>query len=275
MSVIEIQNLTKYYGEAVGIDGISLSVEAGEIFGFVGQNGAGKSTTIRLLLNLIFPTSGEAVILGYDCVKDSKKIKENLSYVPSEVTYYPSMKVIDLLNYSVALNKISDSEKIEKLCNYFELDKNRMIRELSLGNRKKVSIVQALLDDPKVIILDEPTSGLDPLMQDKLFKLLIDEKAKGVCIFLSSHNLSEVEKYCDRVCVIKKGKIVQIDTIAKLNSERKLKLSYKTSDGKEVTEFCEGSINDMIKKLAKIDLNEIEIRRTSLEEDFIKHYEEE
>lgn len=275
MSAIEIRNLTKHYGDIVGVEDISLTAEAGEIYGFIGQNGAGKSTTIRVLLNLIFPTSGEAKILGYDCVKDTKIIKGLISYVPSEVSYYPSMKVGDLLRYSAELNGVKDKEKTDRLCAYFELDRNRLIRELSLGNRKKVSVIQALTGDPKVIILDEPTSGLDPVMQDKLFKLLIEEKEKGACVFLSSHNLAEVEKYCDKVCIIRKGRIVKIDTIANMNVGRKLRVTYKTADGKEVSSLHEEDINEIVKNLSKIKLMELEIRRTSLEEDFVKHYAEE
>jgi ABC-2 type transport system ATP-binding protein len=274
MSVIEINNITKFYGKDIGVENISLKVEAGEIYGFIGKNGAGKSTTIRLLLNLIFPTSGNATIMGYDCVNDSKKIKEFLSYVPSEVEYYPNMKVIDLLNYSLLLSGNKNKERINELCSFFELEKNRLISELSLGNRKKVSIIQSLLKNPKVIILDEPTSGLDPLMQDKLFKILLEEKAKGACVFLSSHNLSEVEKYCDRVCVIKEGKVVEIDSMENLNKKRKIKVTYKTVDGEQITNIYKGDINELIKKLAKMNLKELEIRHTSLEEDFIKHYME-
>lgn len=274
MNAIEIKHLSKYYGVNRGIEDISLEVKAGEIYGFIGQNGSGKSTTIRILLNMIFPTSGEAKIYGLDCVQDSKEIKKFLGYVPSEVTYYPMMKVIDLFNYASLLGDICDNQRIEDLCTYFELDKNRLIKELSFGNRKKVSIIQALLKNPKVILLDEPTSGLDPLIQDKLFKLLLKEKEKGICIFLSSHNLSEVEKYCDRVCVIKDGRVVQIDSMKNLNKQRKIKVNYLTSDNQAVSYIYDGNINDLSKHLATLDLQELEIRHSTLEEEFMKFYEE-
>ncbi|MFA6866072.1 MAG: ABC transporter ATP-binding protein [Clostridia bacterium] len=271
MAVIEISNLTKFYGPNCGVSDISLKVNRGEIYGFIGKNGAGKSTTIRVLLNFNYPTSGSCKILGYDCGKDSKKIKENCCYVPSEVFYYSEMKVKDLLDYSIKLNPKASKEKADELCKYFELDTKRLIKELSFGNRKKVSIVQALIRDAKVIILDEPTSGLDPLMQEKLFELLLEEKKKGVCIFLSSHNLSEVEKYCDRVCIIKDGKIVLENDMATINKERSLTVKYTTKD--ETKEYVyDGDINLLVKQLQAKHLTSLEIKHTSLEEKFMEYY---
>lgn len=274
MNQIEIKNMTKDYGSVKGIDDISLTVEKGQIYGFVGQNGAGKSTTIRCLLNMIFPTKGEAKIFGLDCINDTKKIKESLSYVPGEVSYYPQMKVYQLFEYAISFNNNRQKEKIDTLCEYFELDKKRYIRELSLGNRKKVSLIQALLKEPKLIILDEPTSGLDPLIQDKLFKLLLKEKEKGTTIFLSSHNLSEVEKYCDKVCVIKKGKIVEVSSLQDIRENKKQRISYLTKNGKQESYVFDGDINEELKKLSEIPLHSLEIRNISLEEDFMHFYQE-
>lgn len=271
-NAIEINNLSKLYDDVHGVKDITLNIKEGEIFGFIGQNGAGKSTTIRTLLNFIFPTSGSAKILGYDVVSDSKKIKEFLSYVPSEVSYYRNFRVIDLLKYSLALNG-GDQKRIDDLCDYLELDNTRLISELSLGNRKKVSIVQALLKQPKVIILDEPTSGLDPLIQEKLFKLLLDEKKKGTCIFLSSHNLTEVEKYCDRLAIIKNGLIVRVDDIKNLNIKRKLRVTYEENNV-EKTFIYEDDINKLIVDLSKKKLSRLEITHVSLEEEFMQYYKE-
>lgn len=272
MKAIEITNFSKKYKELLAVDNISLDINFGEIFGFIGQNGAGKSTTIRMLMNLIYPTSGGATIMGLDCTKCSKEIKKQLSYVPSEVEYYSSFKVKDLLNMTCELNDINEQERINQLCEYLELDQERLINQLSLGNRKKVSVIQALIKHPKIIILDEPASGLDPLMQDKLFKLLLEEKEKGACVFLSSHNLVEVEKYCDRVAIIKQGKIVKVEALEELKKSNNLRVKY-TSNNIEKTFDYEGDINELLKQLSKEKIDNLEITHVSLEEQFMKYYE--
>ena len=213
--IIEIKNLCKNYGKARGVTKVDLEVYEGETFGFIGPNGAGKSTTIRTMLNFLFPTSGEIKIFGLDVITNSSVIKSEIGYVPAEVNYYDHMKVIDLLNFAASFHSDVDKIRIDYLCNKFELDKNRKINELSFGNKKKVSIIQALLHHPKLLILDEPTNGLDPLMQKKVFEMLKEEK--DMTIFLSSHNLAEVEKHCDRVAIIKEGKIVDIKDVSKVN----------------------------------------------------------
>ncbi|MDD3107475.1 MAG: ABC transporter ATP-binding protein, partial [Bacilli bacterium] len=254
MNTIVIKSLTKYYGKNKGIENVNLEVKEGEIFGFVGKNGAGKTTTIRILLNMITPNSGEATICDLDCLHQTKKIKKITSYLPGEVEYYQGMKVIDLLNYALSFCEEKDYEYVNKLCEYFELDKNRKISELSLGNRKKIGVIQALLKKPKVIILDEPTSGLDPLMQAKVFQFLLEEKKKGVTIFLSSHNLQEIEKYCDRVAIIKDGEIVEVIEMNDKTREKKLLVRYVTSDEKEYKDVYTGNINDLIAELSKKEL---------------------
>ncbi|MEG2800246.1 MAG: ABC transporter ATP-binding protein, partial [Erysipelotrichaceae bacterium] len=196
MNIIETKNLTKNYGKNRGIQDINISVKEGEIFGFIGPNGAGKSTTIKTLLNFIYPTSGSSKILGMDIVEDSSKIKEYIGYVPSEVRYYDDVKVKDIIKYSKSFYPKTDQEYVDKICNELELDMNKKMGELSLGNKKKVSIAQALIHSPKLLILDEPTNGLDPLMQNKLFNILLKEKEKGNTVFLSSHNLTEVQNLC-------------------------------------------------------------------------------
>jgi ABC-2 type transport system ATP-binding protein len=189
MNVIEINNLTKYYGEQRGIIDVNVNVEEKEIFGFIGPNGAGKSTTLRTLLGLIYPTSGSAKIFGKDNIKYGTEIKKDIGYLPSEVFYYDKMKVHDLLKYSASFYKKDCKKRINELAEKMDLNLNKKIDDLSFGNKKKVGIVQGLLHEPKLIILDEPTSGLDPLMQQKFFELLQEENKKGATILFSSHIL--------------------------------------------------------------------------------------
>ena len=231
MNVIEINKLTKSYGKVRGIVDVSFHVEQGEIFGFIGPNGAGKSTLIRTLLSLIYPTSGSATIFGKDCIKYAPEIKKDIGYLPSEIFYYDNMKVIDLLRYSASFYKKDCTKRINELAEIMELDLHKKIDDLSLGNKKKVGIVQGLLHEPKLIILDEPTSGLDPLMQKKFFDLLKEENKKGATILFSSHILSEVQKLCDRVAIIKEGKLVQVEKISTLKEKnyKKIRIETKTN----------------------------------------------
>jgi ABC-2 type transport system ATP-binding protein len=219
MSVIEVANLTKYYGKARGIVDVSFNVEEGEIFGFIGPNGAGKSTTIRLLLSLIHPTSGSARVFGKDAVTQGPDIRRDIGYLPSEVYYYEGMKVVDLLKYSASFYKCDCSQRMHDLSELMELDMNRRISDLSYGNKKKVGIVQGLLHSPKLLFLDEPTSGLDPLMQRKFFELIRAENKRGVTVFFSSHILGEVQRMCSRVGIIKEGHIVEISDIRALQHD--------------------------------------------------------
>ena len=205
----------------MGIEDISFEVSQGEIFGFIGPNGAGKSTTIRILLNLIFPTSGSGRIFGMDMVRDSKKIRSHVGYVPSDANLYDRMKVHEFLKYSADFHAINNSEhKIRELADIFDLDLGRKIPELSMGNKKKVTIVQALVHRPALLILDEPTPGLDPLIQARFFDLLHEENKKGTTIFFSSHNLNEVQAFCKTVAIIREGKIINVEEIAALRKKQ-------------------------------------------------------
>lgn len=293
MNVIEIKNLTKTYGKARGISDISFNVEQGEIFGFIGPNGAGKSTTIRTLLSLIYPTSGSATIFGKDCVQSGPEIKKEIGYLPSEVFYYDNMKVKDLLKYSASFYKKNCSKRIKELAEIMDLDLNKKIDDLSLGNKKKVGIVQGLLHEPKLIILDEPTSGLDPLMQQNFFELLEEENKKGATILFSSHILNEVQRLCNRVAIIKEGKIVTVEKISTLQEntykkfkiEAKLKLepTYFNLTGvnnlevkNNVASFIfKGNINTVMKKIADIEITNLWIEEPDLEEIFMHYYEKE
>jgi ABC-2 type transport system ATP-binding protein len=219
VSIIEVNNLTKYYGKSRGIVDVSFNVEEGEIFGFIGPNGAGKSTTIRLLLSLIYPTSGSAKIFGKDCIEYGPMLRQDIGYLPSEVFYYEGMKVLDLLKYSASFYKKDCSERMYELAEIMELDLKRRIDDLSYGNKKKVGIVQGLLHEPRLLLLDEPTSGLDPLMQRKFFDLVREENEKGATVFFSSHILGEVQRLCSRVAIIKEGSLIETQDIKTLQKD--------------------------------------------------------
>ncbi|SKC36518.1 ABC-2 type transport system ATP-binding protein [Maledivibacter halophilus] len=293
MNVIETNNLTKNYGKSRGIVNVSFSVKEGEIFGFIGPNGSGKSTTIRTLLSLIYPTSGSATIFGKDVIKFGPEIKKEIGYLPSEVFYYDNMKVIDFLKYSASFYKKDCNKRIYYLADEMNLNLHKKIDDLSLGNKKKVGIVQGLLHQPKLIILDEPTSGLDPLMQQKFFDILKKENKKGATIFFSSHILSEVQKLCDRVAIIKEGKIVNLEKISTLkeNNYKKFKieplsnmdLNYFNINGiknleikdKTIKFMFKGNLNTLMKKISAIEISNIWIEEPSLEEIFIHYYSRE
>lgn len=290
MSIIEVKNLTKYYGKARGIVDVSFNLEEGEIFGFIGPNGAGKSTTIRLFCSLIYPSSGTATIFGKDCIKHGPEIRQEIGYLPSEVFYYDRMKVIDLLKYSASFYKKDCTKRLYELSEIMELDLKRRIDDLSYGNKKKVGIVQGLLHQPKLILLDEPTSGLDPLMQKKFFDLIKEENARGATIFFSSHILGEVQKICGRVAIIKEGRIVKIEdikTLQKINY-KKIRVAAKDVDEKRfdiegvmnltkengaVSFFYKGDINRVMRVISEKDVSDVTIEEPTLEEVFMHYYE--
>lgn len=290
MNTIEINNLTKTYGKARGIENVSFKVEEGEIFGFIGPNGAGKSTTIRTLLALIHPTSGSATIFGKDCIKFAPEIAKEVGYLPSEVFYYDNMKVIDLLKYSASFYKKDCTSRINELSEIMELDLKKKIDDLSFGNKKKVGIIQGLLHEPKLIILDEPTSGLDPLMQRKFFALLQEENSKGATILFSSHILGEVQKMCNRVAIIKEGKIITVEKISTLeeNTYKKFRLEMKLvldkkyfdmsgvsnlqSKDNVISFLFKGNLNLIMKRISELEISNIWIEEPDLEEIFIHYY---
>lgn len=208
-TVINLQELTKYYGDSRAVSGLNLSIKENEIFGFVGPSGSGKSTTIRLMMGLIFPSGGYASIFGKDVVTHGPDIRMSIGYLPAEVFYYEQMKVKDLLNYSASFYKKDCMHKIYELSERMSLDLNKKFEDLSDAGKKKVGIVQSLIHEPKLLILDEPTHGLDPVIQKKLFSILEEEKDKGTTIFLSTSILSEVQTLCDHVAIIKDGKIIE------------------------------------------------------------------
>ena len=216
MKAIKAENLTKYYGKSRGIIDVSLSINEGDFFGFIGPNGAGKSTFIRTALGLIAPTSGKIEILGKDITTDRMSILKDVGYMPSEAKFWGGMRVSELLETSEKLRGIDCSAERKLLCERLELDTSRKIDELSLGNRKKVGIVAALQHKPSLSILDEPTSGLDPLMQKEFYTILTERQKEGGTVFLSSHNLSEIARYCNRAAIIREGRILRNDSVEML-----------------------------------------------------------
>ncbi|MCX6284221.1 MAG: ABC transporter ATP-binding protein [Bacteroidetes bacterium] len=274
------------------MEDISLSVKKGEFYGFIGPNGAGKSTTIRILLNLIFPSSGSATIFGLDVVKDSKQIRRRLGYVPSDANLYDTMRVNEFLRFGAAFYGGTHSEdRIRELAGLLELDLERKIPELSTGNKKKVSIIQALVHQPDLLILDEPTTGLDPLIQSRLFNLLTEENKRGATVFFSSHVLSEVQALCRRVAIVKDGRIIKSDEITALRDRQLKKVrvlfsdeivlrelnvkgiaSFHTESPKSIVFMFSGDINELIQSLSVLRLENLSIEEPPLEEIFLHYY---
>ncbi|MCR4989658.1 MAG: ABC transporter ATP-binding protein [Lachnospiraceae bacterium] len=211
-NVIEIKNLSKNYGKNRGVIDVSLEVKEGDIFGFIGPNGAGKSTTIRSMLGFLKFNEGSIKILGMDSVKDREKILANVGYMPSEAWFYNTMKVSEVIKYAADIRGLDCSKEAEKLCERLKVDTGKRIKELSLGNRKKVSIVCAMQHRPKLFIFDEPTGGLDPLMQKHFFELINEYVSEGATCLLSTHVLSEVNRYCKNAALMREGHLTMLDS---------------------------------------------------------------
>lgn len=290
MNVIEISNLTKFYGKQRGIKDVSLTVKEGEIFGFIGPNGAGKSTTIRAMLGLIKYNEGSIAIFDKNIEGNLVDLLNDIGYLPSEVFYYNKTKAIDLLKYSASFYKGDFTERIKYLANYLDLDLNMKVDNMSYGNKKKVGIIQGLIHSPKLIILDEPTGGLDPLMQQKFFELIKEENEKGATVLFSSHILGEVQRMCDRVAIIKEGEIVAVETIKNLTNinikyvdimfdgeiDDKIFTSEFIKDYKKDTDNVNftytGNLNDLLELLRKVDIVDLVINEPDLEDIFLHYY---
>lgn len=273
-AAISVLNLTKDYGKHRAVSGLSLNVEKGDIFGFLGPNGAGKSTTIRSLLGLISFQEGEAKILGRDVRTHRREILGRIGYMPSEAMFYPSMKVKEIIRFAADMRKLDCAAEARMLCERLRVDPNKRIEELSLGNRKKVSIVCAMQHKPELLIFDEPTSGLDPLMQAEFFKLVMEYNRQGTTCFLSSHVLSEIKKYCKHAAVIREGKLVRVDTVENLTrtSTKRIRM---VRDGKEEDFVFKGDLNRLFAGFAGHDIGDIVIEEPELDEIFMHYYEEE
>lgn len=284
---IRTEHLTKYYGKARGIKDLDLAVAPGEFFGFIGPNGAGKSTTIRTLLGLITANAGKARVLGLDPAgRDRKEILRRVGYLPSDTALYAGLTVKDMLKLSAGLRGKDCGARAAELCERLQLETGKKVEDLSFGNRKKVGIVCALQHEPELLILDEPTGGLDPLMQHEFFSILQERNREGVTVFLSSHILSEIQRYCTRAAVIREGSIVacdSVDMLARTSAKRVvLRGSIDREKLPEVREWTEiggtvsflysGDMNELIRLLAKEEVRDLTIADPDLEEIFLHFY---
>ena len=289
-------NITKEFPGIKANDNITLQVRKGEIHALLGENGAGKSTTIRTLLGLIHPTGGSATIFGKDITAFGPEIRQEVGYLPSEVFYYDDMRAIDLLRYSASFyskDPKATEKRAKELAERFDLDLKKKIDDLSYGNKKKVGIIQGLAHKPKLIILDEPTGGLDPLIQQEFFHLLKEQNAEGATVLFSSHILSEVQKLCDRVAIIKEGSIIRVDQIRTLleNATKRLTLELAAEADESafalegvsdlaftnhtVSFLFRGHVNELTALLAKLDLLDLQVEEPDLEEIFLHYYQKE
>lgn len=273
-NAIEIQGLTKCYGRKRGINNISLSVEEGDIFGFLGPNGAGKSTSIRCMLGLLRFDRGQIRLLGMDAVSCRNAVLQQVGYMPSEPYFYPNLKAKEVISFAARARGLDCKKEAERICGLLGVELEKRIRELSLGNRKKVSLVCAMQHRPKLLILDEPTSGLDPLMQDAFFRLLLEYNRQGTTCFLSSHVLPEVKKYCRNAAIIREGEVILSDSMERLSksSIRRVKV---WKDGKEETFSYSGEMKALIARLNEQQVDDVLIQEADLEEQFISYYNEE
>lgn len=270
--IMEITNLTKNYGKHRGIEGVSFQVEKGEIFGFLGPNGAGKSTTIRSILGLIHCKEGSIRVCGQDAIKNREKVLRHIGYMPSEAWFYQGMTIRNILKIAADVRKMDCTQEAEKLCERLQLDTRRKISELSLGNRKKVSIVCAMQHRPELFIFDEPTSGLDPLMQNRFFSLIKEYVEQGATCILSTHVLSEVRNYCDRVAIMKEGKLIVTDTVEHLLASRTKRIKM-VRDGEKLDYLYQDDLNLLYRELEGHDITDILIEEPSIEEVFMHYYE--
>ncbi len=289
MNIIETQKLTKFYGKHRGIVDLDLNVKEGDFFGFIGPNGAGKSTTIRLLLGLISPGSGTVSIFGMSPEDRKTEILTQVGYLSSDGAYYSHLRVKELLALSARLRNVDCSKEAEILCQRLALDPERKIRELSLGNRKKVGIVCALQHKPRLYIMDEPTSGLDPLMQKEFYDIMKERNEEGATVFLSSHILSEVSRYCKTAAVISDGRILAqssvedlVHTGIKRITLRGLKeelnmagMKDRQWDGNNLNFLYDGDTKKLLAQLSNINFEDINITDPDLEEIFLHYYRKE
>ena len=289
-TILEIDNLTKYYGNIRGVENLSLKLEEGEIFGFIGPNGAGKSTTIRSIMNLVNKTSGKVLVENEVFDKDNVKIKEKIGYLPSEINLYDDLTVKEMLDYHEKFYKKDIFKRRQELVKRLEIDEKKKIEDLSLGNLKKLGIVLAFMHEPKILILDEPTNGLDPIMQNVFYDLIREEKAKGNTVFYSTHILNEVSKICDRVGIIRNGALIKIEKIEDLSKKNltivtisskqsrdianKLKVKTVFEDDATIKFNNELPHDDLIKCLSNYKIDKILIEEATLDDMFLHYYKE-
>ncbi|MFZ1249132.1 MAG: ABC transporter ATP-binding protein [Candidatus Saccharimonadales bacterium] len=290
---IDIKHLTKVYAGAKtpSLDKLSLHVNPGEVYGFLGANGAGKSTTIRLLLNFIQPSSGTAKIMGLDVVQDSVSVKKQVGYLAGDVALWPKVTGNELFAYLMKLQSQTKTNYLNELIRRFEAEPEKRIDTLSKGNRQKIGVIQALMHEPDVLILDEPTSGLDPLMQEVFYQTVREASDRGAAVFVSSHNLAEAQRMCDRVGIIKHGKLVHEQSmkgeadlgfvsfrlvlahpkdVEKLKSNRAIKLV--SHEATTVVVQPKRSIAEALKVLSTCNIVTMTTQHLDLEDEFLEYY---
>jgi ABC-2 type transport system ATP-binding protein len=292
MSNIKVEAVSKYYGHVVGVRELSFSVEQGEIFGFLGPNGAGKTTTIRLLMQLLYPSLGRIYLFDKPIEAGDIAHRERIGYLPGEFTPYRNISSLQFLNYMAKYRSNQPSLRPQLLKNFGLTEQNlhQKIKNLSHGNRQKVGIIHAMEHSPDLVILDEPTLGLDPLMQEAFYEALIDLQQNGKTIFLSSHNLPEVEKICHRVAIIREGSIVTVETIENLKKKRprRLILTMPTNEAEpptlpgtklieqtdnKFTYLIDGDLRSVLQALAQISVEDILLPEPDLEDIFLTYYQ--
>ncbi len=291
MPAIETERLTKFYGSHRGIEEVSIAVEEGEVFGFLGPNGAGKTTTIRTLLDLLHPTRGSAHIFGLDSRRDSVAIRARLGNLPGDFGYGKHVTGREAISLLARLRGVSGLGRAEALARCFRADLERPMGQLSRGNRQKVGLILAMFHRPELLILDEPTSGLDPLMQEEFLALVREERERGCAVFLSSHELDEVERVCDRVGIIREGKLVAVERVSDLldKTPRRVSVEFagtvdleglrrfpgvtdlEVGDGR-VNFKATGDIDPVLKEIASHTVIDLEFARPTLEEVFLTYY---
>lgn len=287
--VLEVKNLTKYYGKVLAVDNVSFALEQGDIFGFIGPNGAGKSTTIRSIMNFIQRNAGKVFMNGVELEKDNLELKKEIGYLPSEVYLYEELTVKEMLDYHERFYHEDIHQRRVELVELLKVDETKKIEDLSLGNKKKIGIILALMHGPKLLILDEPTSGLDPIMQQVFFNLLLEEKAKGTTILYSTHILSEISKICNRVGIIKNGHLLKIEDVHEISNKNLYNVEIVSKDCKAILNELkveiitekdtmarfkyQGDSNSLIQKLAQYDIQKVLIEEPTLEDIFLHYYE--
>ena len=289
MNVIEINHITKDYGNNRGIFDVSFTVENGEVLGFLGPNGSGKTTTIRQLMGFIKPDQGEVKIQGLECFEKANLVQKELGYLPGEIAFMEEMTGIEFIKFIAQMKNIKDMSKAEELMTFLELDARGKMKRMSKGMKQKIGLVIAFMQDSPILILDEPTSGLDPLMQNKFIELIQRSKKEGKTILMSSHIFEEVEHTCDRVVMIKEGSIVATETMENLKKNRQkhyeihfnkegdaIKFTDQYTqcqrDQKQVVLTLKGHTNELLKDLSQYDIQDFNARPQSLEELFLHYY---
>ncbi|MEY8348146.1 ABC transporter ATP-binding protein [Bacillus cereus] len=291
MSVLKTTNLTKKFGKFTALNGLNIEVNKGEIYGFIGPNGAGKSTTIRLLLGILKPTSGTAQIFGMDAWKDAVEIHKRIAYVPGDVNLWPNLTGGEVIDLFVKLRGGNNKSRREELIQKFDLDPSKKCRTYSKGNRQKVALIAAFSSDADLYILDEPTSGLDPLMERVFQECVMDMKKEGKSVLLSSHILSEVERLCDKVGIIRQGKVIETGTLNELRHLTRTNLLIETKEPLVSLHEVKGVYNiekkhqalsfqvdseeldHVIKYVSQFGVVKLESSPPTLEDLFMRHYE--